>query len=257
MNQDSIYVTQLGQAGFKIRFNKTIIYIDPYLSDSVAETEGDDLHRMVPAAMNPETVADASLVLVTHIHADHCYLATLLPVSQASKNCLFMCPHEVGLYLKKMGIDNARIIIAKEALVQWDDALRLIAVPAAHTQIERDSNGALRFVGYVMEYRGRRIYHAGDTSPHEPIIDFLRQAGPIECALLPVNERTYFKEKRGIIGNMSIREAFAMASAIGAKKLIPMHWDMFQPNSVYREEIELLYDNLKPNFELLLNPELI
>jgi L-ascorbate 6-phosphate lactonase len=254
MNHDSIYVTPLGQAGFKIRFNKTVIYIDPYLSDSVAEREGDDLRRMVPVSMNPETVADASLVLLTHIHADHCDLATLLPVSQASKNCSFMCPYEVGLYLKKSGIDEARIIFAKEAWIQWDDALRLIAVPAAHTLIERDSSGALRFVGYVMEYRGRRIYHAGDTSPHERIIDSVRETGSIEYALLPVNERNYFKEQRGIIGNMSIREAFAMASAIGAKTMIPTHWDMFRPNSVYREEIELLYDKLKPNFELLINP---
>lgn len=257
MDQKRIYLTPLGQAGFKFRFNKTTVYVDPYLSNSVAESEGDYLRRLVPVAVKPETVHDASLVLVTHIHRDHCDPATLVPLSQSSKNCSFICPLEVGIYLEKIGISRTRIIAAKETWIDWDNDLKVLSVPAAHPQIERDKTGALCSVGYIMDYQGRRIYHSGDTSPHDYIMARLQEIGSIDCALLPVNERNYFKEKHGIIGNMSIREAFAMASGIGAKLLIPMHWDMFLPNSVYRDEIELLYDKISPDFQLIVNPSVI
>ena len=49
---------------------------------------------------------------------------------------------------------------------------------------------------------------------------------------------------------MSVREAFQYAEEIGARTVIPIHWDMFEPNSVLPEEIELLYAKLQPDFRL-------
>jgi len=38
----------LGQVGFRFDFDGTVVYVDPYLSDSVREQEGEDLRRLVP-----------------------------------------------------------------------------------------------------------------------------------------------------------------------------------------------------------------
>jgi L-ascorbate metabolism protein UlaG (beta-lactamase superfamily) len=48
-----------------------------------------------------------------------------------------------------------------------------------------------------------------------------------------------------------------MATDIGVKILVPIHWDMFAPNSVYLEEIELLYRLMQPRFEMKVYPEVI
>ncbi|MGE4056620.1 MAG: MBL fold metallo-hydrolase, partial [Vicinamibacterales bacterium] len=64
----------------------------------------------------------------------------------------------------------------------------------------------------------------------------------------------YYRDGRGIIGNMSVREAFQMAADLGVTTLVPMHWDLFAPNSVPREELALLYELLRPPFRLVLNP---
>jgi len=72
---------------------------------------------------------------------------------------------------------------------------------------------------------------------------------------MPVNERNFYREKRGIVGNMSVREAFQMATDIGVKTLVPTHWDMFAPNSVYKEELNLLYELMRPPFEMRLDPQ--
>jgi hypothetical protein len=36
-----------------------------------------------------------------------------------------------------------------------------------------------------------------------------------------------------------------------------MHWDMFAPNSVYLEEIQVVYRLMKPPFEMRIYPEQI
>ena len=82
----------------------------------------------------------------------------------------------------------------------------------------------------------------------------LKELAPIEVAFLPMNERNYFRDRRGIIGNMTIREAFGLVNEIGVNVLVPTHWDMFEPNAVPREEIELLYALLKPACELRMYP---
>ena len=72
----------------------------------------------------------------------------------------------------------------------------------------------------------------------------------MNIVILPINEHNFMREKLGIIGNMSLREAFYLADFLNTKELIPIHWDMFELNSVFKEEIQLLYELLKPNFTL-------
>ncbi len=63
----------------------------------------------------------------------------------------------------------------------------------------------------------------------------------IDLALLPVNERNVFRDRQCIVGNMTLREAFQMATDLGVKTLVPTHWDLFAPNGVDRREIEFHY----------------
>jgi L-ascorbate metabolism protein UlaG (beta-lactamase superfamily) len=238
-------------------FVSCVVYVDPYLSDHVASVEGPEMARQFPLPIRPEEVKDADWVLITHIHLDHCDLHTLVPMAQASASCRFVCPNECVAALRGAGIAEARLVTAPENWIPLDSRLKLICVPAAHPTIERDREGQLRFVGYVLEYDGRRLYHAGDTSPAPEMITKLESLAPIDTAFLPVNERNYYRESRGIIGNMTIREAFQLATDLKVRTLVPMHWDMFAPNGVYLEEIRLLHALMKPPFEMIIYPDRI
>jgi L-ascorbate metabolism protein UlaG (beta-lactamase superfamily) len=109
-------------------------------------------------------------------------------------------------------------------------------------------------VGFLLEYKARRLYIAGDTSVSEDIIETLKAVSPIDSGLLPVNERNYFRDQRGILGNMSVREAFLFAEELGLSKVIPVHWDMFEANSVSLDEIKAVYKHVSPRAELVINP---
>lgn len=249
-------ILPLGQCGFRFEFEKqAVFYTDPYLTDHVAEVEGADMRRLKPVPIEPSKVIDADFVLITHAHMDHCDLKTLVPLASASPACRFVCPNEVSKLLANGGIDRKRMILAKEEWIEAGPRVRIMPVPAAHPQVQIDQEGYLRCVGYVIEWDGRRLYHGGDGSPDDRVFERLRQIGSIDVAFIPVNERNFYREKRGIIGNMSVREAFQMAVDIGTKILVPTHWDMFAPNSVYEEEIKLLYDLIRPPFAMQLNPQ--
>lgn len=252
-----IPVNALGQAGFRLQFEGCIAYIDPYLSNSVERIEGETRRRMVPIPVDPSLINDADYVLITHGHIDHCDPETIVPMATASPSCRFICPGEVAFILKELGIQDNRIILAREEWLTISQTVKVRAVPAAHPTIERDIQGDLRCVGYVFQFNGRRIYHSGDTSVCDELLSTLSNLGGIDVAILPVNERNYYREREGIIGNMTVREAFTMATDIGVKVLVPMHWDMFKVNSVFREEIQLLYDLIRPDFKLIFNPTVI
>lgn len=250
-----IPITPLGQCGFRFQLGTTIVYTDPYLTNHVAEVEGQEMQRLRPAPVEPGSVSDADFILVTHAHLDHCDLKTLVPLSVASSACRFVCPNEVSKLLISAGIDSSRVILAREDWIMLGREARVIPVPAAHPRIEYDNEGFLRCVGYVMEFRGRKFYHGGDGSPDDLVLDRLSRVGPIDVAFIPVNEQNFYREKRGIVGNMSVREAFQMAADLGVKTLVPTHWDMFAPNSVFKEELNLLYTLIRPPFEMKLDPQ--
>lgn len=250
-----IPVQYLGQSGWKFGFPDLTIYIDPYLSNSVQELDAPDLERLRPAPFTAESVNDADYVLITHEHIDHCDPLTLPQIARASPQAKFIGPKPVVNRLRQWGIDEARIALASEAWsVLGDDQLRICAVPAAHLELERDNEGNLSYIGFLIEFRNKKIYIAGDTCLKPEIIDSLIAHAPIHTAVLPVNEQNYYRAKRGIVGNMSVREAFQFAVDIGAKKMVPVHWDMFQVNSVFPDEIRLLHSLLNPGFSLAIDP---
>ncbi|MEM7708755.1 MAG: MBL fold metallo-hydrolase [Pseudomonadota bacterium] len=252
-----IPVTMLGQSGCKLQFPDVTIYLDPYLSDSVRELDSPDLERQVPIAMLPEEVDDADWVLITHEHIDHCDPHTLPKLAAASPGARFVGPRPVCDILSGWGIEDSRIFKAEEKWKPLTDDLQIVATPAAHPEVERDGDGNLTVVGYVLEFGGKKIYLAGDTSARQEIIDRLVELGPIHTAFLPVNEHNFFRGRRGIVGNMSVREAFQFAREIQSQQVVAVHWDMFAINSVEPDEIRLIHHRQFSDFSLLISPGMI
>jgi L-ascorbate metabolism protein UlaG (beta-lactamase superfamily) len=110
----------------------------------------------------------------------------------------------------------------------------LRVVPAIHALHPEDgySEGGdpPRFVGYVIEYDGVAIYHAGDTIADARLLAGL-DGVRVDVALLPVNGRTFFRERQDLAGNLDARDAVALAAHCGASILVPVHWDLFEGNT--------------------------
>lgn len=241
------YLQFLGQVGCLFDTGSHRLLIDPYLTDSVADQFGVGLKRRVPAPFTAATCPCIDFLLLTHAHLDHTDPATLAPLLESQSHLRVFAPYESREILSGIGFKCSEQ--PPSAWILLAPGLSLRAVPAAHTEIYRSPDGECRDVGYLIKIGETVFYHAGDTIPHAGIFAALEDE-KIDFALLPVNERNYYRDSQGIIGNMTPREAFQMAADLDVKTLIPTHWDMFAPNSVFPEEIELLHSLLAPPFEL-------
>lgn len=255
MKKVTVPIQYLGQAGFRLEFAGVVIYIDPYLSDSVERIEGPNLKRMRPAPYSPSSVCDADFVLITHAHLDHCDPETVLPILEASPAARVIAPSAAMFALLNAGMSAERALSLDDGRYVIRDDLVVHAIPAAHPVVERDSRGMPLCVGYVIGFSGKCIYHSGDTSVDDEVISAVARFSPVDVAILPVNEKNFYRDKAGIVGNMSIREAFGLAEDIGAKQVVPMHYDMFKPNLTYLDELAIVYRELQPDFEMIIEPE--
>lgn len=244
-------VTHLGQSGFRLQLGTATIYIDPYLSNCVEDRHGPRFSRLRPPPYAPDEIVDADLVLVSHAHLDHCDPDTLGPIAVQCPRCRFLASYEAAAVLvSELSIRAERVHVADGSTITLGGTVTVRAVPAAHPALDADAEGRPRCVGFIIDYAGQRAYHAGDGSAHEDVIRTLKSHGPIDTAFLPVNECNYYRGRQGIIGNMSIRDAFGLAEEIGVRRLVPMHYDMFALNSAYEEEISIIYERLRPSFRI-------
>jgi L-ascorbate metabolism protein UlaG (beta-lactamase superfamily) len=93
--------------------------------------------------------------------------------------------------------------------------------------VERDELGRVKFLGYVLQFGGWSLYHSGDTLRYDGMAEKLRPSA-VDVALLPINGRA---PERRVAGNLSGSEAAELAYDIGAKLVIPCHYDMFEFNT--------------------------
>ena len=103
-------------------------------------------------------------------------------------------------------------------------------VPAAHNELERDAEGRCKFMGFVVEIgveKPFRVYHSGDTLWYEGMVDILAPF-QVDVAFLPINGN---KPERRVAGNLNPDEAARLGRAIGAKLVIPHHYDLFAFNT--------------------------
>ena len=219
----------LGQSGFGLRGSAATLLVDPFLADYPG--------RLVPPPFRPEQVRGLDAVAVTHDHVDHLDDESLPGLAEASPDARFVVPEPVVERVTNLGILRERVVGAQPDRPLELDGMTIHPVPACHGDEPADaygfglesSDGLYRYLGYVFDLGGVRVYHGGDTIPYEGMEERLRGL-QVDVALLPINGRDAEREAQGIVGNLDEEEAARLAAAIGADVLVPMHYDMFATN---------------------------
>jgi len=218
----------LGQVGVGIRGPGGTVYVDPYLTDNAGG--GERLGRNYPPPLRPDEVTDASAVLLTHDHIDHTDPETVLPLAAASPGARFFAPFTSRDTLVGAGLDGGRIAQARAWEAFEIAGARVTPVPSAHTELEEDLERGHPFLGYVVEWNGVTVYHAGDTVPYDGLVEALGQWW-IDVMFVPINGRDYFRTRQGLVGNADAREAVEMAEALDVGCVVPTHYDLISPNT--------------------------
>lgn len=246
-SDEGVRLYWLGQAGFLVNGAGKRIVIDPYLSDSLAGKYRGKTYpheRLMPAPIAIAELGPVDLVLVTHQHSDHMDPATLGPLAAQNPGCCFVVPRAaMDEAMQRIGTDAGRLtgLDAGERFSPFAGCT-VTATRAAHEDLQRTPEGLHRFLGYVLDLGGSRLFHSGDTVPFEGQEAEVRALAP-HVALLPVNGRRAELTAAGIAGNLTLDEAHALARDVGAADMIAHHYGMFAFNTLEPERIDSFAGN--------------
>lgn len=226
-----LWLTWLGQAGFLLEEpGGRKLLVDPFLSDHPG--------RLYPPPVEATRLVGVNVVLATHEHDDHLDLPFLRALLEAGGRPRVLVPEPVRPLALAGGLPAERVEGVAPGAWREVEGFRVRPLPALHGVGGPGWSGAYdfggpperpRFLGYVVEAGGVRLFHAGDGLVYPGLAEAV--AGlRADVALLPVNGRDAYRESAGIVGNMDEREAARLALEAGVRLLVPMHYEAFRGN---------------------------
>lgn len=230
-SDDAFKIWWLGQSGFLLKWKEKCLLFDPYLSDSLSikYLHTDKPHtRMSELVINPSMLDCIDVVTSSHNHTDHLDGDTLIPILKNNKGIKFIIPEANREFVVQRVQCEKEFPIGLNAGTSVDAAGFLITgVPSAHNTVEKNEQGECKFMGFVVQFGNYSVYHSGDTILFDGLSEILAPY-QVDIALLPINGN---KPERRVAGNLDPQEAAALGKAIGAKLVIPHHYDLFEFNT--------------------------
>jgi len=197
----SMKITWLSHSAFLIEGSERIL-IDPFLSNNPL------------APVKPEDV-ECDLICVTHGHGDH--LGDAIPIGKRL-GVPVVAIYELAQYISGRGAEAVGMNFGG-TLKREKSSITM--VPAVHssgiTETGFKVDGGLPG-GFVIAMDGHTIYHAGDTA----LFSDMKLIGELhkpEVAMLPI----------GDLYTMNPYTASIAAEWLGAKTIIPMHYNTWPP----------------------------
>ena len=189
----------LGQSCFELTDGDKRVLIDPFLSGN-------------PKAAASADELEPTQILLTHGHADH--YGDIVDIAKRSGAPVATIV-EVANELTEQGVEN----VSDPNLggtVEFDGGwVRL--VPAWHTSTT--PNGTVCTpAGMVIGFGGKVVYHLGDTALFSDLA-LVKERDEIDVALMCIGGHY----------TMDRHDAVKAAELVGAKQVIPCHYDTFPP----------------------------
>ena len=195
-------ITFLGHSCVQIQTGTHTLIIDPFLTGN-------------PVAAREAGEIQADAVLLTHGHNDHVGDAE----SIAKRNdAVIIAPNELAVY---MGWQGCKVHPMHIGGGHTFDFGRVKLTQAYHgSGYELPDQQTIIYMGMpaglLLEIEGKTIYHAGDTALFGDM-KLLGELHQIDLAFLPIGDNF----------TMGPDDALLAAQWVGAKRVIPMHYNTF------------------------------
>jgi L-ascorbate metabolism protein UlaG (beta-lactamase superfamily) len=212
---EGIRLTWIGHASWLVQMDGASLLVDPVLSERLPGL----VRRNVASPLSFEQLPHVDAVLISHSHYDHLDLPTLTRVRAPVVAGL-----GIGKLLRKEGLAVATVGWWQSVHV---GELTITFVPAQHWSRRSlgDTNATL-WGGFVVEGPSGAVYHCGDSGWFEGFAQIGRRFPSIDVALLPIGayDPRWFMSPQ----HMDPEEAVRAFEALGARRMLAMHWGTFK-----------------------------
>lgn len=190
-------ITHIGHSAFFVESESGNFLIDPFIKG------------------NPQANFDVSdkkidAIFVTHAHSDH--LGDAIEIS-VSKGAPIFTTFELANYCARQGATVVSSSIGGKVCSDFADIWFL---PAVHSSSTPDWGYGGTPAGVFIGIDGKKIYHTGDTALTQDLKVVSELYAP-DVAMVPIGGHF----------TMGIDEAVIASKWIGAKTIIPMHYNTF------------------------------
>lgn len=188
----------LGHAAFALTDGGTTVLIDPFLTGN-------------PRAAASADELDATTILVSHGHGDH--VGDTVGIAKRT-GATVVAVVELANELGGEGVDVRDPNLGGTVTFDWG-SVKL--VPAWHTSTSPGGTPSIA-CGLLVEFAGTTIYHLGDTCLFSDL-QLVGRGREIDVALMPIGGHY----------TMDRHDAVEAARLVGARTVIPIHYDTFPP----------------------------
>jgi L-ascorbate metabolism protein UlaG (beta-lactamase superfamily) len=222
-SDDEVSVAWIGHSTLYINLFGFKIITDPVFSEKVGVGLGKMIigpKRHTEVALTHEEMGDVDLVLLSHAHLDHFDLPSLRRL--ASPDTQVVTARNISRLLKRFRYGKVQEVGGTDSIT-LDNGAKITAVPVRHWGRRFPWNKDYGWTGYLIEYKGVRLFFAGDTA-YTPTFKDLQKIGPIDITFMPIG--AYSPDSfQG--SHCTPEQAWQMFLDSGAKWLVPIHWDTF------------------------------
>jgi L-ascorbate metabolism protein UlaG (beta-lactamase superfamily) len=233
-------VRWLGWAGVEIEAEGATVVIDPLADPSATfAVLGEDALRRVklPAVVAPRGTAVAGLV--SHLHRDHtdagALAAALAPGATVHEPVWPGGGDAENLSIAQANAELEGSVLARQPVEVWK---RVEAGPFAITALPAVDGLGDPQVSWLVEAEGLRVLHLGDTTFHGYWWRMARRHGPFDLVLAPINgpvvDFPNLQPPSPLAAAMEPEQAAIAAELLGARTVIPIHYDGFAIEPFYR-----------------------
>jgi L-ascorbate metabolism protein UlaG (beta-lactamase superfamily) len=203
---------------------------------------------MTELVIDPAELSFVDIATSSHNHTDHLDAETLCPLLAQNSSLKLVIPEANRAFVSgRLNIDPVVPIGIDDGGSIELSGIQFFGIASAHETVDRDEQGRVRALGFVLQFGEWRVYHSGDTIRYDGMVEKLRPFA-VDVALLPINGRA---PERRVPGNLSGAEAAQLAHDIGAKLVIPCHYDMFEFNTATPDVFAETCRRLGQSFRIL------
>jgi L-ascorbate metabolism protein UlaG (beta-lactamase superfamily) len=222
-SQDEVTVGWVGHSTILINLFGYKILTDPVFGDQIGMSLGTfqfGIKRHTAPALTIDEIGVVDLILLSHAHMDHFDIPTLNKIANSQTKVITATG--TSRLLKRLPFAQVMELGGTEK-IDLDLGVTVQAVPVKHWGDRYPWNRNYGYTGYLIERNHTRIFFPGDTA-YTTTFSLLKETGNIDLVFMPIGA---YAPDTYQDNHCTPEHAWEMFQDIGAKWLVPIHWDTF------------------------------